>query len=97
MNAGGGAITPGTEAAIAAVQPKRFYGTVTLNSSRLGRDAGRIAEEILSHLVSFPGANSEVTLDIEVRIPDGVPNNIVRTVNENCRTLKFTSQGFETE
>ena len=30
-------------------------------------------------------------------VPDGVPDNVVRTVTENCRTLKFNHQGFETE
>jgi hypothetical protein len=30
-------------------------------------------------------------------MPDGVPDNVVRTVSENCRTLKFISQGFEEE
>ena len=79
------------------VKPKRFYGSVTLNATRLGRDTGRISEEILSHLASLQGAKAEVTLDIEVRIPDGVPDNVVRTVTENCRTLKFDSQGFEAE
>jgi hypothetical protein len=78
-------------------KPTRFYGTVTLDSTRLGRDAGRIAEEVLSHLASLQGAKAEVTLDIEVRVPDGVPDNVVRTVTENCRTLKFDNQGFETE
>ena len=34
---------------------------------------------------------------IEAAIPDGVPDNVVRTVTENSRTLKFTSHGFERE
>jgi len=28
-------------------------------------------------------------------IPNGAPDNVVRTVTENCRTLKFESSGFE--
>jgi hypothetical protein len=30
-------------------------------------------------------------------VPGGTPDNVVRTVTENSRTLKFTNQGFETE
>jgi len=30
-------------------------------------------------------------------IPAGAPDNVVRTVTENSRTLKFGSSGFETE
>ena len=38
-----------------------------------------------------------LTLEIEARVPSGAPDNIVRTVTENARTLKFRSQGFEKE
>jgi hypothetical protein len=78
-------------------KPKRFYGTATLDANRVGRDAGKIAEEVVAHLVGLVGANVKVTIDIEAEIPDGAPDNVVRTVTENARTLKFTSQGFETE
>lgn len=43
------------------------------------------------------GAEVRVTLEIEAEIPSGVPENVVRTVTENGRTLKFSSQGFEQE
>jgi predicted AAA+ superfamily ATPase len=81
----------------AAAQPRRFHGTVTLDTARVGRDAGRIAEEVIAHLSGLLGAKVTVTLEIEADIPSGVPDHIVRTVTENSRTLKFTSQGFEVE
>ncbi|MBP7951461.1 MAG: DUF499 domain-containing protein [Verrucomicrobiales bacterium] len=79
------------------LKPKRFHGSVTLDPQRVGRDAGKIAEEVIAHLASIIGADVTVRLDIEAVVPPGVPDNVVRTVTENCRTLKFTSQGFETE
>jgi predicted AAA+ superfamily ATPase len=78
-------------------QPKRFHGSVSLDPTRIGRDASRIADEVLSHLVGLVGSTARVTLEIEVEIPSGAPDNVVRTVTENSRTLKFTSQGFEVE
>ena len=63
----------------------------------MGRDAGRIADEVVAHLSGILGAKVRVTLEIEAEIPSGVPDNVVRTVTENCRTLKFTDQGFEKE
>jgi predicted AAA+ superfamily ATPase len=78
-------------------KPKRFHGTVTLDPQRVGRDAGKIAEEVIAHLASIIGSNVIVRLDIEATIPSGTPDNVVRIVTENCRTLKFTNQGFETE
>ena len=80
-----------------AVQPRRFHGTVTLDTARVGRDAGRIAEEVIAHLAGLVGATVKVTLEVEAEIPSGAPDSVVRTVTENSRTLKFTSQGFETE
>ena len=76
---------------------KRFHGTAVLDTTRVGRDASRIADEVIAHLSALVGANVTVTIEIEAEIPDGAPDNVVRTVTENSRTLKFTSQGFETE
>jgi len=76
-------------------KPGRFYGSVELDSTRLGRDAGRIAEEVVQHLAGLIGARVRVTLEIEAEVADGVPDNIVRIVTENCRTLKFKNSGFE--
>jgi len=78
-------------------KPKRFHGSVELDATRVGRDASRIADEVISHLSGLVGANVTVTLEIEAKIPDGAPENVVRTVTENSRTLKFKNQGFEKE
>jgi hypothetical protein len=77
--------------------PKRFHGTVALDPTRVGRDASRIADEVIAHLSGLVGAKVKVTLEVEAEIPAGAPDHVVRTVTENSRTLKFTSQGFEKE
>ena len=80
-----------------APQPTRFHGTVALDPARAGLDASRIADEVISHLSGLVGAKVTVTLEIEAAVPTGAPDHVVRTVTENSRTLKFTSQGFEKE
>jgi hypothetical protein len=75
--------------------PNRFHGKVVVDPAGDGRDAGRIADEVISPLVGLVGSEVTVTIEIEVRIPSGAPDNVVRTVTENSRTLKFTSQGLE--
>jgi len=80
-----------------SAKPKRFYGTVALDATRVGRDAGRIADEVIAHLVGMVGSSVKVTLEIEADVSGGVPENVVRTVTENSRTLKFDSYGFEQE
>jgi predicted AAA+ superfamily ATPase len=79
----------------APARPKRYYGTVVLDSTRVGRDASRVADEVISHLSGLIGAEVKVTLEIEAQMPDGASEQVVRTVTENGRTLKFVSQGFE--
>lgn len=76
-------------------QARRFHGSVQLDPTRIGRDAGRVAEEVVQHLSGLVGSEVEVTLEIHADVPDGVPDHIVRTVTENCRTLKFKDHGFE--
>jgi hypothetical protein len=82
---------------VAPPRPKRYHGAVTLDPARAGRDASRIADEVITHLVGLVGSSVRITLEIEAEIPDGAPENVVRTVTENSRTLKFTSHGFESE
>ncbi|HSG43861.1 MAG TPA: hypothetical protein VLA72_11965 [Anaerolineales bacterium] len=76
---------------------RRFHGSVDLDAARMGRDAGQIADEVLSHLSGLVGANVKISLEIDVEIPDGIPENVIRIVKENASTLKFKSQGFEEE
>lgn len=78
-------------------KPTRYHGSVSLDPARVGRDAGRIADEVIAHLVSLVGAKVKVTLEIEAEVPSGTPDQVVRAVTENGRTLKFTSHGFEHE
>ncbi|MBI3989848.1 MAG: hypothetical protein HY347_09560, partial [candidate division NC10 bacterium] len=78
-------------------RPRRFHGSVTVGPTRLARDAGLIAQEVVQHLAGLVGADLEVTIEIHAKIPDGAPEHVVRTVTENCRTLRFKTHGFESE
>ena len=86
-----------SSSAVPAVRLKRFHGTVELDPARVGRDASVIAEEVIGHLVGLVGARVSVTLEIEAFVPEGAPEQAVRAVTENSRTLRFTSHGFEPE
>jgi hypothetical protein len=78
-------------------KPKRFHGAISLDPLRISRDAGLIADEIVQHLSKLPNAKIELSLEIHAEIPGGADEQVVRTVAENCRTLKFRSHGFEKE
>jgi hypothetical protein len=77
--------------------PRRYHGTVALDPARVGRGAGRIADEVIPHLAGQIGADVRVTLEIEATLPHGASDQVVRTVTEKSRTLKFGRHGFESE
>jgi len=97
MDTGPTNVSEGPDTPDPTPKPRRFYGSVTLDSTRVGRDASRIADEVIAHLVGLMGSTVRVTLEIAADIPSGAPDHVVRTVTENSRTLKFNSQGFEAE
>ena len=76
-------------------QLRRFHGSVKIDPLRLGRDAARIAEEVIQHLTGLLGANVEITMEIHAGLAENVSDKTVRDVTENCRTLKFENYGFE--
>ena len=94
---GGHKISPEVEEKerIKPTAPTRYYGAVTIDPQRASREMGMIADEVIQHLVSLTGAEVQIRVEIEVHRPEGFDEQIVRTVNENCRTLKFDNYGFE--
>jgi predicted AAA+ superfamily ATPase len=78
-------------------KPKRFYATVKIDATRMDRDVGQISREVVQHLVGQLMSDVEVTIEIQATVPDGFPEKTVRTISENCRTLKFTQHDFAPE
>ena len=74
---------------------KHFHASAHLDPTRLSRDADVIASSVVQHLSGLLDANVKITIEIDAEIPSGAPDNVVRTVTENCRTLKFDQHGFD--
>jgi hypothetical protein len=74
---------------------RRFHGTATVDATRMSRDIDVIASSVVQHLSALLGSKVKITIEIDAEIPSGAPDSVVRTVTENCRTLKFDNQGFE--
>lgn len=73
----------------------RFYMSAPLDTTRIGRDVQKLVEEVISHLTSADGARVSVTLELNVTAPEGLSQQVVRTISENCRTMKIPSFGFD--
>lgn len=72
-----------------------FYMSAELDNVRINKDVNTYVQEIIQHLMSVDGAEVELKLEVEVTAPNGIPSGTVRTVSENCRTLKVTDFGFD--
>ncbi|KWW97478.1 ATPase AAA [Carbonactinospora thermoautotrophica] len=75
----------------------RFYGVYRVNPERYSRDLNRVVQEILPHLAAAEGVDLEITVEISARKADGFPEDKIRIVTENARTLKFEQYGFEND
>ena len=93
-DAGSSSPTGGGPTQQAPARPTRFHATVSLDTTRPGRNAAQIADEVIAHLTSLPRGSVKVTLEIEAETEDGVDENTQRTVTENCRTLNFENHEF---
>lgn len=76
-------------------QNTHFYMSTTLDNVRVNKEVNTYVQEILQHLQNVEGANMEITLTVEVNAPKGIPASTVRTVSENCVTLKVKNFGFD--
>lgn len=74
---------------------RRFYGVVTIDPERYGRDFTKVAQEVLQHLAAVAGTELEVQVEITARNTAGFPADKVRVVSENAATMKFEPFGFE--
>lgn len=88
---GSGAEEPGSRL------PTAFHGSVEIRADRLIRDASQIADEVVTHLLSLPGAQVRITLEIDADIPDGIPEKSARIVGENCSSINFRYHSFSVE
>ena len=72
-------------------------GMSLLDLRKGGWNIGTPQDEIVRHLDALMGSEVEVVLEVHARLKDGAPDNVVRTVLENARALKFETSGFEDE
>lgn len=72
-----------------------FFMSANLDSLRAIRDMGTYLKEVINHLEEVDGAKVTITLDVQMEAPNGTPDDTVRTVSENCRTLKVKEFGFD--
>jgi hypothetical protein len=74
---------------------RRFYAIAHLDPERYQRDFSKIAQEIVTNLAAHLGTAVDITVEVRASNDDGFPDGVIRTVNENAKTLKLDQFGFE--
>lgn len=87
----------GTEGAPppAPVRDTRFFMRVKLDNTRVVRDLQKYLDEVITHLSMVDNCEMDLCLEVSAQAADGFPQGTVRTVSENCRTLRVNSYRFE--
>lgn len=96
---GGGVVIPRPPDGLPGGDPvhpsnRRFYMSADLDNTRIGRDVQRLVDEIVKHLMNAEGSQVQISLEVNATSPSGYSQEVVRTVTENCQTLKVRLSGF---
>lgn len=91
----GGAVHEDNTSSVPAPKNKRFFMSADLDTTRINRDVQKYVEEIIQHLTSVDGASVTVSLEVQADSAEGFTQQTVRTISENCRTLRVRDYGFE--
>lgn len=90
-------VTGPTAKPTAPGRPRRFYGSVEIDTLRPVKSFDSIINAVVMELQRTQGAKVKLTLEIEAEAADGFPKEDVSVVRDNARQLKFRpeSTGFE--
>jgi predicted AAA+ superfamily ATPase len=85
--------TPNVPAA--STSDTRFFMSVKLDNTRVIRDLQKYLDEVITHLSTVDNCEVELSLEVSAHTANGFPQGTIRTVSENCRTLRVSDFGFE--
>ena len=98
-NNGGNATGAGTSAGgsdvTTEIPNRRFFMSADIDPVRVNKVVSTYVDEIVRYLMQVDGASVELRLEVDVHAPNGIPATTVRTVLENCKTLKIKDFGFD--
>jgi hypothetical protein len=74
--------------------PTRYVASVKLDPTRASLQMSAFMEEVMSHLQALPGAQIEMTLEVQVNAAGGIDEQTARIVLENSVQLKIAKPGL---
>jgi len=70
------------------VKKTTFVTSLKLDPMRAGLQMGDFLDEVMSHLQALPGAEVNLSVEVQVKVIDGIDDATARVVLENSRSLK---------
>ena len=68
--------------------------STSLDPTRINRDVSNLVEEVIKHLQQTNKSHVAVRLEVSAETDEGFSQETVRTVSENCKTLKINDFEF---
>ena len=74
---------------------KHFSMDVKPDKKHYIREVRNYIEEVSSHLMNLPGAETSIRLVINISVPEGISDDTKEMVSANCRDLRIENFNFE--
>ncbi|SBO44248.1 DUF499 domain-containing protein [Cyanobium sp. NIES-981] len=74
--------------------PTTYTASLKLDPVKAGLQMGQFLDEVMSHLQALPGAEIEMSLEVQARVPNGIAEATARIVLENSAALKVDKPGL---
>jgi hypothetical protein len=78
-----------------ARKTRRYWATVEIDPTAIATQPAKIGREIVQHLAALPDGQVTVTIEIDAKVANGIPDDLKRVLNENSQALRFKEHGFD--
>lgn len=76
---------------------KHFSMDAKLDNERYSREIKNYVDEIASHLMNLPNAETSIRITVDISVPEGVPQNLEELVEKICADFGIDAEHFHFE
>ena len=90
-------VTPTIEPAPKKILPRSFSMDVELSNTRYAKELTKYMDEIAAKIMLLPNAETLIHVDINITVPEGIPQDTQELVADICDDLKVAPENFRFE
>ena len=65
----------------------RFVLSAPTDNTRMVRDINKLLSEVVNHVAELEGAEKNISIEVNIDVPEGIPQDVIEIVEANCGTL----------